>query len=85
VAEVADREAVAQAHATRAGDALKGVAKRGEVGDVQATRVDARRAAGDDHDACGDSEDDRHELGATLGRLLLGVVEGPKRPNFGAA
>jgi hypothetical protein len=46
---------------------------------VQAARVDARRAAGDDRGLGRDAQDDRKQLRAALGRVLLGVVQRPER------
>ena len=63
----------------------KRVAERGEVRHVQAAGVDPGRAARHDRDLRGDAQDHREQLGARLGRLLLGVVERAERTDLGRA
>ncbi len=85
MAEVRDREAVDEAEAAGARDPGEGVAERGEVRLVQAARVDPAHGARDDHDLGGRTHDDRVQLGARLGVVLLGVVEGGQRADLADA
>jgi hypothetical protein len=85
VAELGHREAVDEAQAVRASDPCQGVAQRGEVRVVQAARVDAAHAAGHDVDAHRRAQDDRVELVAGLGVVLLGVVQGRERADLADA
>jgi hypothetical protein len=76
---VADAEAVGEADEVvrvgGAGNALEGAGESGEIGDVQATRVDPPNASGGDGDPGSGAKDHREELLALLGASLLRVVE----------
>src|SRR4028119_1182145 len=82
-AEVRDAEAVDQAHRPGLRHPAERVAQGGEVRAVQATLVDALRAAGDDADLERRPQHDGIERLAALRGVLLGVVE--RRPRAGVA
>jgi hypothetical protein len=81
--QAGDAEAVGEAHhvlvGQAVGDAEDRVAKGGEVGLVQAAAVDRAHAARDHVHAQGAAQDERVELLARLGGVLLGVVQGAQR------
>ena len=83
--EPADGEAVAQAHAARAGNSGQRISQRGEVRHVQAADINPRGASRYDHHPLGDAQDDGEQLGAPLRRLLLGVVQRRQRATLRAA